>query len=90
MHVNENVNNWMVEVIWPMEATSTEVQEVFSAGTLQCSANFPTRHSMIAPVAGWAQRIKAGEEMIIEIRAQNTNMNADFIKKNTQLKMFRK
>jgi len=90
MHAKENVNNWVVEVIWPADATSTEVQEVFNAGTLQCTASYPTRHSMIAPAAGWAQKIKAGEQMTIEIRAENTNMNADFIKKNTQFKMFRK
>jgi len=45
---------------------------------------------MIAPVAKWANVLKVGEQMFIEIRATNTNMDADFLKSNTQLRMFKK
>jgi len=90
MDIHIDLSDWMIQVIWPADATETEVQYVFNAGDLKCSATVPTRHSMIEPVAKWANVLKAGETMFIEIRATNTNMKADFIKSNTQLKMFRK
>jgi len=89
MNINEDIPNWMLQVIWPSDAVNTEVQQVFNAGVLQCSATFPTRHSMIAPVADWARNLKAGEQMYVELRVENTNMNADFIRGNTQFVMFR-
>jgi len=90
MDVNELVSDWMVQIIWPEDATETEVENVYNAGSLRCSATKPTRHSMIEPVAKWANQIKAGEQMYIELRATNTNMNSQFLMSNTQLKMFRK
>jgi len=88
--INEPISNWMMQVIWPSEAVDTEVQTVFNAGTLQCSATAPTRHSMIAPVAEWATKLIDGEEMYIELRVTNSNMNKQFLKSNTQFKMFSK
>jgi len=90
MDINELVSDWMVQVIWPEDATDTEVENAYNAGSLRCSATQPTRHSMIEPVAKWANKIKAGEQMYIELRATNTNMNSKFLMSNTQLKMFRK
>jgi len=90
MDIHIDVSDWMLQIIWPSEATETEIEQVFNAGELQCSASVPTRHSMIAPVAKWANVLKAGEQMFVELRATNTNMNADFLKSNTQLRMFRK
>jgi len=90
MDINELVSDWMVQVIWPEDATETEVENAYNAGSLRCSATAPTRHSMIEPVAKWANVIKAGEQMYIELRATNTNMNSKFLMSNTKLKMFRK
>lgn len=90
MDIHVDLSDWMVQVIWPGNAVDTEVQQVFNAGDLRCSASVPTRHAMIEPVAKWANVLKAGEQMFIEIRATNTNMNSDFLKSNTQLRMFRK
>jgi len=90
MDIHIDVSDWMLQIIWPSEATETEIEQVFNAGELKCSATVPTRHSMIAPVAKWANVLKAGEQMFIELRATNTNMNADFLKSNTQIRMFRK
>jgi len=90
MSINEPISNWMVQVIWPSEAVDTEVENVYNAGSLQCSATAPNRHSMIAPVADWATKLIDGEEMYIELRVTNTNMNSKFLKSNTQLRMFRK
>lgn len=87
---HELISNWMVQVIFPEGSTDTEVEYAYNAGDLQCTATFPFRHSMISPVASWANTIKAGEEMYIELRATNTNMKSAFLKSNTQLKMFRK
>jgi len=89
MHVNKDVSNWMLQVIFPDEAVDTYVLDVYNAGVPQCSATIPTRHAMIAP-ASWANNLKAGEEVFMEIRATNTNMNNDFIKNNVQFKMFKK
>jgi len=90
MNIHESVSDWMVQVIWPENAVNTEIENVYNAGTLQCSATAPSRHSMIAPAASWANTLKAGEEMTIEIRAINTNMNSQFLKQNTKVIMFRK
>jgi hypothetical protein len=90
MDVNELVSDWMVQVIWPDDAFDTEVENAYNAGELRCSATVPTRHSMIEPAAKWANKIKAGEQMYIELRATNTNMNGAFLKSNTKLKMFKK
>jgi len=90
MDIHIDLSDWMLQVIWPADATETEVENVYNAGDLRCSATVPTRHSMIEPVAKWANVLKAGEQMFVEIRATNTNMNADFIMSNTQLRMFRK
>lgn len=90
MNINEPISDWMIQVIWPEEATDTEVENAYNAGSLRCSATKPSRHSMIEPVAKWASKLKAGEEMYVELRATNTNMNSQFLKSNTQLKMFRK
>jgi len=90
MDIHTDLSDWMLQVIWPSDAVDTDIQEVFNAGELQCSASVPSRHSMIAPVAKWANVLKAGEQMFIEIRATNTNMDADFLKSNTQLRMFKK
>jgi len=89
MDVNELVSDWMVQVIWPDDAYDTEVEYALNAGELRCSATAPTRHSMIEPAAKWANKIKAGEQMYIELRATNTNMNSAFLMSNTQIKMFR-
>jgi len=89
LNANQDISNWRMQIIWPDEAIDTEVQDVFNAGELQCSASFPTRHSIIAPVASWASSIKAGEQMFVEIRAINTNMNTEFIRSNTQIVMFK-
>jgi len=89
MNVHETVSDWMVQVIWPDDAFDTEVENVYNAGDLRCSATVPTRHSMIEPVANWANKIKAGEQMYIELRATNTNMNGAFLKSNTKFKMFK-
>jgi len=88
VNANQDVSNWMMQVIWPDEATDTEVQDVFNAGELRCSASFPSRHSIIEPVGAWASKIKAGEQMFVEIRAINTNMNTEFIRSNTQIVMY--
>lgn len=89
INVNEAVADWMVQIIWPDDATNTQTNSVVNAGTLQCTATVPTRHSMVA-ASSWAKGVKAGEELSIEIRATNTNMNNDFIKSNTRFVMFRK
>lgn len=90
MDIHELVSDWMIQVIWPDEAIDTEVENAYNAGSLRCSATAPNRHSMIEPVAKWANTIKAGEQMYIELRATNTNMNSKFLMSNTQIKMFRK
>jgi len=90
MDIHTDLSDWMLQVVWPGDAVDTEIQYVFNAGDLRCSATVPSRHSMIEPVAKWANVLKAGEQMFIEIRATNTNMDEDFIKSNTQLKMFKK
>jgi hypothetical protein len=86
--VNEPISNWMLQVIFPDEATDTEVEIAYNAGELKCSATAPTRHAMISPVAQWANTMKAGEDMYIELTATNTNMNSAFITSNTQFKLF--
>jgi len=86
--VNQPISNWMLQVIFPGDATDTEVENAYNAGELKCSATAPSRHSMISPVAQWANTMKAGEEMYIELRATNTNMNSAFIMSNTQFKLF--
>jgi len=88
MAVHESVKDWMVQVIFPEGAVDTDIQYVYNAGDLQCSATVPERHAMISPVASWANVIKAGEEMYIELRATNTNMKSAFLIANTELKMF--
>lgn len=88
IEADDDISNWMMLIVWPDEATDTEVQDVFNSGDLKCSANYPTRHSVIAPVASWASTIKSGEEMFVEIRAVNTNMNSQFIMSNTQIIMY--
>jgi len=88
--VNENLSDWMIQVIFPDGATDTEIEYALSAGDLQCTATQPIRHSMIGPAGSWANSMKSGEEMYIELRATNTNMKSAFLKSNTQLKMFRK
>jgi len=90
MDIQENLSDWMVQVIWPEDAYDTEVENAYNAGSLRCSGTKPSRHSMIEPVAKWASKLKAGEQMYIELRVTNTNMNSAFIKSNTQIKMFRK
>lgn len=90
MSVHEKVSNWMVQVIFPEGAVDTEIEYAYNAGDLQCTATAPYRHSMISPVASWANTIKAGEEMYIELRATNTNMKSAFLMQNTELKMFKK
>lgn len=90
MDINEPVSDWMVQVIFPDDAYDTDIQYALNAGELRCSATVPTRHSMIEPVAQWANKVVSGEQMYIEFRATNTNMNAAFLQSNTQLKMFRK
>lgn len=88
--INENINDWMVQVVFPDDATDTVVEWVYNAGDLQCTATKPLRHAMIAPAGAWTSNVKAGEELYIELRATNTNMKNAFLKANTQLKMFRK
>jgi len=90
MSVHEKVSNWMVQVIFPEGSVDTEIEYVYNAGELQCSATVPYRYSMIAPVAAWANTIIVGEEMYIELRATNTNMGSAFLMQNTELKMFKK
>jgi len=90
MDMHEDVSDWMVQVIWPEDAFDTEIEHVYNSGSLQCSATVPSRHSMIAPVAKWANDAKSGEQMYIEIRAKNTNMNSEFLKSNTKFIMFKK
>jgi len=90
LHVQEaTLSNWMIQVIWPSNAVSTRVSAVFNAGLLQCEGTTPTRHAIIRPVAVWANNLKAGTVVTIEIMATNTNMNSQFIKANTQLKVFK-
>jgi len=89
INVNEAVSDWMVQIVWPDDATNTQTNSVVNAGQLQCTATVPTRHSMVS-AASWAKNVKAGEELNIEIRATNTNMNNDFIRANTKFVMFRK
>jgi len=88
--VHESLSDWMVQVIFPDDASDTQVELAYNAGALQCTATAPTRHAMIAPVAQWANKMIAGEEMYIELTATNTNMNSAFIQSNTQFKLFRK
>jgi hypothetical protein len=88
--INENLSDWMIQVIFPEGSTDSEVEYAYSAGDLQCTATQPIRHSMIGPAGPWANTMKSGEEMYIELRATNTNMKSAFLKSNTQLKMFRK
>jgi hypothetical protein len=83
-----NVPNWMMLIVWPSEATDTEIQQVFNAGELKCQASYPERHSVIAPAGPWASSMIAGEQMFVEVRAVNTNMNEQFITANTQIIMF--
>jgi len=90
MSVHEPVSNWMVQVIFPEGSIDTEIEYAYNAGDLQCTATAPFRHSMISPVGTWANTIKAGEEMYIELRATNTNMKSAFLQQNTELKMFKK
>jgi len=90
MSVHEAVKDWMVQVIFPDGSTDTAITYVYNAGALQCSATVPFRHSMITPVADWANSLIAGEEMYIELEATNTNMKSAFLKGNTELKMFKK
>lgn len=88
--INENLSDWMIQVIFPEGSTDSEVEYALSAGDLRCTATQPIRHSMIGPAGAWANTMKSGEEMYIELRATNTNMKSAFLKSNTQLKMFRK
>lgn len=88
--VNENINDWMVMVIFPDDAQDTVVEWAYNAGDLQCTGTRPLRHAMIAPAGAWTSNVKSGEEMYIEFRASNTNMKSAFLKANTQFKMFRK
>jgi len=90
MDAHIDISDWMLQVIWPAEAIDTEVQEVFNAGDLKCSASVPVRHAMIEPVGQWANVIKSGEQMIVELRATNTNMDENFLQTNTQLLLFKK
>jgi hypothetical protein len=90
MDVHVDLSDWMLQVIWPSNAVDTQVQEIFNAGLLKCSASVPERHVMIAPVANWANVLKAGEVMFVEIRASNTNMDSNFLMSNTQLRLFKK
>jgi len=88
MHINEDVSNWMLQVIFPSDAADTTISDVLNAGVLRCSANSPTRHAMIAP-SSWATNLKAGEEVYMEFQATNTNMDSNFIMNNIHLVMFR-
>lgn len=88
MDINEDVSNWMLQIIFPSDAFDTTITDVFNAGVLKCSSNSPTRHSMLAP-ASWATDLKAGEQVFLEFKAINTNMDNDFIRNNIQLVMFR-
>jgi len=88
MNIKQDIQNWMLEVIWPSEAVDTEIEDVYNGGMLRCSANYPTRHSMIAPVAEWANSLISGEQMTVELLATNTNMNNEFLMINTQIRLF--
>jgi len=88
LRVQENVlSNWMLEIIWPSDAVNTKVNVVFNAGLLQCEGTSP-RHAIIRPVASWANNLKSGQVVTIEVMATNTNMNKQYIMSNTQLKVF--
>jgi len=88
MNIKQDIQDWMLEVIWPSEAVDTEIEAVYNGGMLRCSANYPTIHSMIAPVAAWANSLIAGEQLIVELLATNTNMNNEFLMINTQINLF--
>jgi len=90
MDAHVDLSDWMIQVIWPAEAFDTEIQQVYNAGDLRCSASVPARHAMIEPVGQWANNLKAGEQMFVELRATNTNMDGNFLKANTQLRLFKK
>lgn len=85
MDMREDVSNWMVQVIWP---TDTQIQSVYNSGVLRCSSNSPVRHSMISP-SSWSVDLRNGQSYFIELIATNTNMNSDFLKANTMIKMFK-
>jgi len=87
IHANENLPSWNLQILWPADASNTEVNSVFNAGVLRCHANSPIHHAMIAP-ANWAKSIKKGETMTVEVIADNTNMASAFIKANTVVKVF--
>jgi len=90
MDIHVDLSDWMLQVIWPAEAVDTQITAVYNAGDLRCSASVPTRHEMIEPAAKWANNLKAGEQMFVELRATNTNMDSNFLKTNTQLRLFKK
>jgi len=87
INAGENLPNWNLQILWPADATSTEVNSVFNAGKLRCHANSPVHHAMISPTS-WSTSIKKGESMTVEVIADNTNMAASFIQANTVVRVF--
>lgn len=85
--VEDMLNNWRLQVIWPTNAVSTRVTRVYNAGALQCEATSPTRHAIIQPAAAWANNLHSGAVVMVEVMATNTNMNSQFIMANTQLRV---
>jgi len=89
LHVQEPVlKNWMVEVVWPSNADSTEIITTYNGGVVDCQATTPVRHAMIVPVAGWANNLVSGSVLAIEIQASNTNMKSQFIEANTVFRVY--
>jgi len=90
IQVSESVlSGWRLEILWPSNAVNTQIQSVYNGGVLACQSNSPMRHSIIKPVASWADNLTAGSTQYVEIVATNTNMDTGFIQSNTVVKVFK-
>jgi len=82
------LTNWLLEIIWPSNAVSTQVLSIFNSGSLICQSTSPINHAMLGPVASWANNVQSGNLITIEVEATNTNMNSQFIMANTQFRIY--
>jgi hypothetical protein len=90
INVNEAVlSGWRLEILWPSNAVSTQITSVYNGGVLDCQSASPMRHSVIKPVASWADNLPAGSTQVVEIVGTNTNMDSGFIQSNTVVKLFK-
>jgi len=88
MTMSEGVSNWMVQIIWPKEASNILISAVYNTGVLRCSANNPVAHVMLSP-ASWATTLRSGQQYFLEFVGTYSNMNTDSMKTNTVFKMFK-